>query len=57
MSELETSCSKDELSQIKNAMEKTITYDEECPPMTAEQLNKAIRMDSVVIKSLPEDMK
>lgn len=57
MSEIETSCSKDELSQIKNAMEKPITYDEDCPPMTAEQLNKAIRMDSVVIKLLPEDMK
>ena len=57
MNSVSAELSEDELKELELAEKKPIVYDEDCPEMTEEMLRQFHRMDSVMIKVSPSDMK
>lgn len=57
MNSLPTELTPEELAELEVAEQMPITFDDDCPEMTAEMLKQFHRMDRVAVRISPANMK
>ena len=57
MNSLQAELTPEELAELEAAEKMPITFDDDCPEMTAEMLKQFHRMDRVAVKISPANMK